>query len=143
MRLTYVAIEEKFWLLLVYQINHLLIFGQYRYIIWRFFLCVENFYACICTKLSFYALKNLILHFNPYWQIFGPRARPYYWKTHPIVNLELWGMSHAAWHRPYYWKMHPIMDEFSSYKVCLMTQETELYWTLKEKILDEFSRICQ
>ena len=52
------AIEEKFWLLLVYQINHLLIFGQYRAIIWRFFLSVENFYACIRTKQNILCTKN-------------------------------------------------------------------------------------
>ena len=38
--------------------------------------------------------KNLSL--NPYRRIFGKWARPHYWKTHPIVNFRILGMTQTV-----------------------------------------------
>jgi len=57
---------------------------------------------------------------DPHWQMSGERDRPYYWKTHPIVNRQLtqivilesssktklW----SALNRLYKWKTHRNMD---------------------------------
>ena len=67
----------------------------------------------------------------------GSWARPFTWKTHPIVSLRILGYDtgrihgkliqkkafsrksyftdSGAWHRPYYWKTHP--DHFSIFKI--------------------------
>jgi len=49
------------------------------------------FILIIIIKMSLQARLAYKVELNPYCQISGKWARPYYWKTHPIVNWRILG----------------------------------------------------
>ena len=80
---------------------------------------------------------------NPYWQISGEFLRPFYWKTHPIVNWRILGVTQAVLlensSRPnvtyhIWFQSKNRMDEFSSKTACVTTQKMKI----SEKFRDEF-----